>query len=333
MNNILVIGAGTWGIAVSHLLCRNGHNVTVYGRNHEHIKKIIKTRTYDKLPGLLINKNIDFTSNLRESISNKNIIIFAVPSNAFRNVVNETVSSVNGKEYFITLTKGIENKTLFTMSEVIDDELKKKNINSKRIIALSGPTHAEEVAVDMPTMVVSASKNLQSAKYIQDVFMNDTFRVYTNKDIKGVELCAAFKNIIAISSGLLTGMGFGDNIKAATITRGIAEMVRAGKCMGCKKDTFYGLAGIGDMIVTATSIHSRNYKFGKLIGEGYTTEKALKKIGMVVEGYNFLPTAIKIKNKFKLDLPVTNGIYQIVINGEKPKKILKLLMTRSKKSE
>ncbi len=333
MYKIAVIGAGSWGIAVSQLLSKNGHKVTIYCRNEKQVASITRNRKYDKLPGLSLDKSILIDSDLESVASDKDIIIFAIPSVAFREVVNNTFKYISGKECIVTLTKGMEEKTLYTMSEIITDELKRKKIKNTKVVALSGPTHAEEVAIGFPTMAVSASKNLKASKLVQDVFMNDYFRVYTNTDIKGVEICAAFKNIIAIVSGLITGLGFGDNIKAATLTRGLVEMIRVGKVFNCKKDTFYGLAGVGDMFVTATSTHSRNYCFGKLIGEGYKVEDAIKKIGMVVEGYNFIPKAMKIKRKYNLDLPITNGIYEIIFNKKDPQEIMGLLMKRSKKSE
>ena len=333
MHRIAVIGAGTWGLAISNLLAANGHKVDVYVRDIAKAKKFTKDRTYDKLPGLYLNANIDFMSDLYAVIEDKDIIVFAIPSNSFREVTHALIKKTKGKEYLISLAKGMEDKTFYTMSEIIEDELKKAKMKNNRVVALSGPTHAEEVARSMPTLAVSASKNIKVAKFVQDVFMNENFRVYTNTDIKGVEVCAAFKNIIGLAAGVLTGLGFGDNIKAALLTRGLTEMVRAGKALSCKKDTFYGLAGIGDMIVTAISMNSRNYRCGKLIGEGYDVDTAIKKIGMVVEGVNFIPKAIKLERKYKLELPITRAMYEIVVNKKDPKNILKLLMVRSKKSE
>ena len=333
MIKIGIIGAGTWGLAIANLLAFNNHIVTVYARSSIQVDSLAKKRKHEKLPGMKLDKSILFTSNLNEAASSKDIIVIAVPSTAFREVTNSILKHINGNEYLITVTKGMEDKTLYTMSEIIEDELKKAKIKCNRIVALSGPTHAEEVSINMPSMAVSASKSLKAAKFIQDIFMNSNFRVYTNSDIKGVEICAAFKNVIGLASGMLAGIGFGDNIKAALITRGLAEMVRAGKALGCKKDTFYGLAGLGDMIVTATSMHSRNYRCGVLIGKGIDSNKAIKDIGMVVEGVNFLPKAMKIKSKYKLDLPITTAMYEIIYNGKRVKDMLNLLMLRSKKSE
>ena len=309
MYKIAVLGAGTWGIAISSLLANNGHKVDVYVRSFSKAKMYEETRTYDKLPGLFLDASISFFNDIDSTIKDKDIIVFAVPSNAFREVAHKVIKKTSGREYLITLTKGMEDKTLYTMSEIIEDELKKSKIKNKNVAALSGPTHAEEVAKSMPTLAVAASKSMKVAKFVQDVFMNENFRVYTNTDIKGVEICAAFKNIIGLASGVLTGLGFGDNIKAALLTRGLAEMTRVGKALSCKKDTFYGLAGIGDMIVTAISMNSRNYRCGKLIGEGHSVDSAIKKIGMVVEGVNFIPRAIKIERKYKLELPITRAMY------------------------
>ena len=333
MHNIAVIGAGTWGLAIANLLASNGHKVDVYVRDVAKAKKFAKSRTYDKLPGLSLDANIGFYSDIETTIKDKDMFVFAIPSSAFREVVHSVVEKSKGTECLITLTKGMEDKTFYTMSEIIEDELKKAKIKNKKVVALSGPTHAEEVAKSMPTLAVSASKDIEVAKLVQDVFMNKVFRVYTNTDILGVEICAAFKNIIGLAAGILTGLGYGDNIKAALLTRGLTEMIRVGKALSCKKDTFYGLAGIGDMIVTAISMNSRNYRCGKFIGEGYDVESAIKKIGMVVEGVNFLPTAIKLERKYKLELPITRGVYDIVIGGKDPRNILMLLMLRSKKSE
>lgn len=333
MYKIAVIGAGTWGIAIANLLALNGNVVTVYLRSEIEAKKIAKTRKHDKLPGLVLDEKVDFSNDLYSAIEDEDIIIFAVPSYAFREMAHKIVPMTKGNEYLVTLTKGMEDKTLYTMSEILQDELKKAKKRNKRIVAISGPTHAEEVAKCMPTFAVSASKDIKVARFIQDVFMGHNFRVYTNTDIKGVEVCAAFKNIIGLASGVLVGLGYGDNIRAALLTRGMAEMMRVGKVLSCRKETFYGLAGIGDMIVTAISMSSRNFRCGRLIGEGYDVDKAIEKIGMVVEGANFIPKAMRIQRKYKLDLPITRSIYEIVINKKDPRYIFNLLMLRKKKSE
>lgn len=333
MANILVLGAGTWGSVVANLLVDNGHSLTCWARNEKLIDSLNKNHVHDKLAGVVFSDKIKFTTDFEDSFLNKDIIIYAVPSNAFREVVNRSIPYISDKSFIVSLTKGMEHDSLFTMSEIIEDELSKKGIVNNNIVALSGPTHAEEVGKKMSSMIVSASANDVAAKYIQDVFMNEYFRVYTNNDIKGVEVCAAFKNVIALACGIITGVGDGDNMKAATITRGLAEMIRVGAALGCKKDTFYGLAGVGDMIVTAMSTNSRNYNCGKLIGSGVNPKDAVKKIGMVVEGVNFLPTAIELKKKYNVEIPITSGVYDIVYNGKSSKDIVIDLMTRDKKAE
>lgn len=333
MSNVLILGAGTWGSVVANLLSDNGHNVTCWARNKKLIDDLNIRHEHVKLPGVVFSEKINFTIDFDNAFEGKDTIIYAVPSNAFREVVNKSMKYINDSHYLVSLTKGMENDTLFTMSEIIEDELKKHNVINDKIIALSGPTHAEEVGRKMSSMIVSASKNDNAAKYIQDMFMNEYFRVYTNHDIKGVEICAAFKNIIALACGIVTGVGDGDNLKAATITRGLAEMIRVGDVLGCCKDTFYGLAGVGDMIVTAMSTNSRNYNCGKLIGQGMNAQDAVAKIGMAVEGINFLPKAIEIRDKYNVELPITSGVYEIVFNNKSAKDIVGYLMTRNKKAE
>ncbi|MBR3288431.1 MAG: NAD(P)-dependent glycerol-3-phosphate dehydrogenase [Lachnospiraceae bacterium] len=333
MANVLILGAGTWGAVVANLLVTNGHSVTCWARNKNLIDRLNKEHTHEKLAGVRFSEKILFTNDFDSSFDNKDVIIYAVSSNGFREVVNKSMSHIKPNHYLISLTKGMEDGTLYTMSEVIEDELAKAKIKNDRVVVLSGPTHAEEVGKGMSSMIVSASKNDDAAKYVQDLFMNEAFRVYTNNDIKGVEVCAAFKNIIALASGIIAGVGDGDNLKAATITRGLAEMIRVGDVLGCNKDTFYGLAGVGDMIVTAMSTNSRNYNCGKLIGSGMSTKDAIEKIGMAVEGINFLPKAIQIRDKYNLSLPITSGVYEIVFNNKSAKDIVSFLMTRNKKAE
>lgn len=333
MSNVLILGAGTWGVAIAKLLSNNGHKVTCWARNENLINELKEKHLHPKLPKVVLNEDIIFTNKFENLFEDKDVIVYAVPSTGFREVVHNSIKHIDDKKYLVSLTKGMEDKTLFTMSEIIYDELKEEGIVNEKVVVLSGPTHAEEVVRELPSMIVSASSNISSAEYIQDMFMNEYFRVYTNSDVKGVEICAAFKNVIALASGIVAGLGYGDNMKAALITRGLAEMIRVGEVVGCKKDTFYGLAGVGDMIVTATSTKSRNYNCGKLLGEGYKAKDAIARIGMVVEGINFLPKAMSIKNKYNLDLPITNGVNDIVYNNMDAKYIATLLMTRSKKAE
>lgn len=333
MANVLILGAGTWGVAIAKLLSNNSHKVTCWARNKNLINELKEKHIHPKLPNIILNNDIIFTNEFEQSFKDKDVVVYAIPSTGFREIAHNSIKFINDKQYLVSLTKGMEDKTLYTMSEILFDEIKKEKKINEKVVVLSGPTHAEEVVRELPSMIVSASSNISAAKYIQDIFMNEYFRVYTNCDVKGVEICAAFKNIIALASGIVAGLGYGDNMKAALITRGLAEMIRVGEAVGCKKDTFYGLAGVGDMIVTATSTKSRNYNCGKLLGKGYKTNDAINSIGMVVEGINFLPKAMSLKEKYDLDLPITNGVNDIVYNNMDAKYIATLLMTRSKKAE
>jgi glycerol-3-phosphate dehydrogenase (NAD(P)+) len=234
----------------------------------------------------------------------------------------------------VDVAKGIETGTLYTMTEVIRDELDKKGgLSQVKLVALSGPTHAEEVAIDLPTTIVSACGDLEAATYVQQIFMNPKFRVYTNTDIRGVEICGAFKNIIALGTGISRGLGYGDNTAAALITRGIREVSRLGELMGCKPETFNGLAGIGDLIVTCTSLHSRNLTAGMLLGQGKSREEAVKEVGMVVEGIYALDAAMQLKEKYQVELPICEMVNDILYNGLSPEAGETRLMSRIGKAE
>ena len=258
----------------------------------------------------------------------------AVPSPFVRSTAGKLASYIAEGQIIVDVAKGIEKDTLFTMTEVIKDELSRAGVSKGvDLVALSGPTHAEEVARDLPTTIISACEDIGVAERVQDVFMNTCMRVYTHFDVRGVELCGAMKNIIALATGISTGLGLGDNAKAALITRGIAEIKRLGLRMGCNDQTFSGLAGIGDLIVTATSEHSRNNRCGKLIGQGVAPEEAVKQVGMVVEGINALPAAMELSKKYNVDMPITETANDIVFGGVTPKSAVLTLMTRDKKSE
>lgn len=330
---IAVIGAGTWGIALSKLLIKNNHDISIWVHSQELKNQLTKDRILSTLPNVKIPDGIIITCDYEEVLYNANIVLIAVASPYVRNCIGDMKKNIKDNTIIVCVAKGIEKDTMKTMSEVIEDELKTENINNLRIVALSGPSHAEEVSLDMPTTIVSASKDLNAALIIQDIFMNENFRVYTNDDIKGVEIAAAFKNIYALACGISNGLGYGDNLKAAIITRGLAEIVRLGVAMDCKKDTFYGLAGIGDLIVTATSIHSRNNKCGNFIGQGFTVEESINKVGMVVEGINCIPAGMELKSCYNVDMPICDGMNEIINNNKSPKDVLYKLMIRNKKSE
>ncbi len=329
-----ILGAGTWGMALARMLCLNGHEVTVWSALPEEIDYFAKTRRHPNLPGMVIPDEVIFTKETEIVCKDKDILVFAVPSTYVRETAKSASKYIPDGQVIVDVAKGIEPSTLFTMTEVIADELKAVTPPKKaRLVALSGPTHAEEVAKDLPSTIVSASKDIKAAKFVQDAFMNSVFRVYTNDDIKGVELSGAVKNVMALASGICSGMGFGDNTKAALITRGIAEIKRLGAAMGCNEQTFTGLAGIGDLIVTSMSVHSRNNRCGMLIGQGKSVEDAKREIGMVVEGINALPAVLCLKKHYKVQMPIVDAVAEVILEGKDPKEIVTSLMLRDKKDE
>lgn len=327
---ISILGAGTWGIALARMLSNNNHDILVYSKIKEEIINLDKYKAHPNLSKMVIPDSISFTDNIKKACLNQDIILCAIPSIYLRSIMKEAKDYINDNQLIVDVAKGIEEDTLYTMSQVIEDELKGINV---RVVALSGPTHAEEVAKDLPTTIISAAKDLKDAQIVQDIFTNTCMRVYTNDDILGVELSGALKNIIALAAGISSGLGNGDNAKAAIITRGIAEITRLGVRMGAKKETFAGLSGIGDLIVTATSIHSRNNRCGFLIGQGIKPKDAIKEIGMVVEGINALPGAIQLMKKYDVDMPIIFTVNQIINEKISPKDAINLLMQREKKDE
>ncbi|MBQ5805337.1 MAG: NAD(P)-dependent glycerol-3-phosphate dehydrogenase [Erysipelotrichaceae bacterium] len=331
--NIGVLGAGTWGMALARMLANDSYDVTVWSALEKEIDELSQSRRHKNLPGMIIPDSIVFTKDIAEVCRDKEILLFAVPSLYVRNTVRSARNFIPDGQIVVDVAKGIEAETLFTMSQVIADELNDGEHKNVRIVALSGPTHAEEVALDLPTTIVSACSDMAAAKKVQDVFMNTCMRVYTNEDVLGIELCGALKNIIALASGISAGLGYGDNAKAAIITRGMAEMTRLGKKMGAKQETFAGLAGIGDLIVTATSMHSRNNRCGMLIGQGKKPEDAVKEVGMVVEGINALPAAMKLMKVYDVEMPISAMVNAVVNEGADPKKAVAELMGRDKKNE
>ncbi len=329
-----VLGAGTWGMALARMLAKNKNQVTVWSAIEKEIDDLKTTGIHPNLKNMDIPKEIVFTKDLQEACKEKEILLLAVPSVFVRSTAERIRPYLEQDQIIVDVAKGIEAETLYTMTEVIRDAFgetgKEKNV---KLVALSGPTHAEEVAMDLPTTIVSACDELEIAQKVQDVFMSTCMRVYTNTDVKGVELCGALKNVIALASGISAGLGYGDNTKAALITRGMAEITRLGTAMGCMEQTFSGLAGIGDLIVTATSMHSRNNKAGYLIGSGATAEEAIKKVGMVVEGINALPAAMKLGKRYGVEMPIIEAVNSVVKEGADPKTAVMELMVRGKKTE
>ena len=334
MTEIGVLGAGTWGMALARMLSNSGNNVTVWSAIEDEIELLKKNRKHPKLPNVLLPDKIKYTKEISEACMQKKIILLAVPSIFVRTTVEKASRYICEEQIIVNVAKGIESDSLLSMTEVIKDELIKQGNNGKvHLVALSGPTHAEEVALDMPTTIVSACEDLAVAEAVQDIFMNTCMRVYTNVDVRGIELCGALKNIIALAAGISAGLGYGDNAKAAIITRGMTEITRLGKVMGCMEQTFSGLAGIGDLVVTATSIHSRNNKAGYLIGQGMSPQKAVQQVGMVVEGINAIPAAVALAKKYRTELPIIEAVNSIINEGAIPLTTVQSLMGRDRKME
>ena len=327
MSRITVLGAGTWGTALSRVLANAGHDIIVWSALPEELEVLDETRIHKNLPGMTVPASICFEKDLEKALRERDFVLFAVPSVFVRNTAQKASEYVR-EEILIDVAKGMEGSTLLSLSEVIQEE-----IPEGRIVAFSGPSHAEEVARDMPTTIVSASKDLEAAKAVQELFKDTCIRVYTNEDIKGVELCGAFKNVIAIASGIAKGLGYGDNTKAALITRGMAEITRLGIAHGGRKETFAGLAGIGDLIVTATSDHSRNNRFGYYIGQGLTVEEAKEKVGMVVEGINALRPTLELAKRYGVEMPISEEICKVLFEGKSAKDAVEQLMSRDFKAE
>lgn len=332
MIKIAVFGAGTWGIALARLLAVNGRDVTVWSAIPTELKSLSTTHRHPNLPGMELPSSMHYTADIEEACAGKDILLFAVPSPFVRTTAKKAAPYITNDQLIVDVAKGIEDKTLMTMSEIIEDELAKQKC-SARVVALSGPTHAEEVARDMPTLIVAASEDEEAAKTVQKAFSTPTFRVYTNNDRRGTELGGAVKNVIALAVGIALGLGYGDNAKAALITRGNAELSRLGTAMGCKPETFSGLSGMGDLIVTCTSMHSRNLHAGMLLGRGKTAEEAKSEVGQVVEGINALPAACRLAKKYKVDMPIVQSV-DAILGGRMPAcNALASLMGRDLKRE
>lgn len=330
MKKIGVLGAGTWGMALARMLCRHGHQVMIWSALEQEVEEFSATRKHPNLPGMEIPAEMEFTKDLAELCRDKDLLLFAVPSVFVRSTARKAAPYVAPGQLIVDVAKGIEADTLFTMSQIIADELKNPAV---KVVALSGPTHAEEVAKDLPTTIVSACEDVEAARQIQDIFANSCMRVYTNTDVLGVELCGALKNVMALGSGIALGLGFGDNAKAALITRGMAEIVRLGRAMGCQEQTFYGLAGIGDLIVTATSMHSRNNRCGMLLGQGVAPAEAVKQVGMVVEGIHALNAAMILMEKYNVEMPIVKAVNAVVNCGADPLTEVLKLMEREQRPE
>lgn len=325
-----ILGAGTWSVALARMLSNAGKSVTVWSALEEEIDTLSTTRRHPVFSDVELPLEIVFTKSIADACIGMDCIVFAVPSLYVREIARMAAPYISSGQTIVDVAKGIEEETLFTMTQIIADEIKNPEV---RLVALSGPTHAEEVIKDLPTTIVSASDDYEAALFVQSLFTTPCFRVYTHDDVLGVELCGAMKNIIGLASGISSGLGFGDNAKAAIITRGIAEISRLGMAMGCREQTFAGLAGFGDLIVTATSTHSRNNQCGMLIGGGMPAKEAIKKVGMVVEGINALPAALKLSKKYNVEMPIVEAVGAIVSGKVDISEVMYLLMTRELKAE
>lgn len=324
-----VLGGGSWGTALAILLGKKGYDVEMWLRDESQILEMQETRENKKyLPNIKLPNNLKISSDLEKTIYKKNTILLSVPTHGVRETLINSKSFFKDDQIIVNVAKGIENDSLLRISEIV-----KEILPNNKYAVLSGPSHAEEVALNMPTTVVSASMHKKVAEYVQDLFITCSFRVYTNPDVIGVELGGSLKNVIALGAGISDGLKYGDNTKAALMTRGIFEMARLGEKMGANISTFSGLSGIGDLIVTCTSMHSRNRRAGILIGEGKSLDEATKEVGMVVEGIRTTKSTYKLSQKFGIDMPITEEIYNVLYEGKDVKNSVENLMVRDKKHE
>lgn len=328
MNNIAVVGSGGWGTAVAIHLKKMGHDVTLWSwqkDESDRLKNDFENKEF--LPNIKIPEDIIFTSDI-SCVSDKDIIVLVTPSKVIRPTAKAMSPFVTKGSIVLILSKGIEDGSLKTLSEVVSDE-----IPHATVAVMSGPSHAEEVARGIPTTNIVACDDISKAEYVQNVFMSENFRVYTGTDILGVELGGALKNVIALCAGIIDGIGYGDNTKAALMTRGIKEIARLGVSMGAKEDTFWGLSGIGDLIVTCTSMHSRNRRAGILIGQGMSVKDAIDEVHMVVEGIVNCRAAYELSQKYEVNMPIVTEAYNVLYNDKNPREAVMDLMIRQKKAE
>lgn len=331
MEKVAVLGAGSWGTALSIVLADNGHEVRLWSHRENQVDTINETHRNDKYLNVSLPKQIKAYASLEAAVSGVAVIVIVVPTKAIREVCTELNGILKDKVTIIHAAKGIEPVTLKRVSEVIGEEL--EAYPEEDIVVLSGPSHAEEVALRHPTTVTVSSINNHNAKIAQSLFISDTFRVYTSPDIIGVELGGALKNIIALGAGISDGLGYGDNAKAALITRGLAEIARLGMKLGANPLSFLGLSGVGDLIVTCTSVHSRNWRAGNLLGKGLKLDDVLNQMGMVVEGVRTVKAAYQFSKEQNVEMPITTGIHQILFEDKEPRDVVDQLMNRTKREE
>ncbi|WP_338995606.1 NAD(P)H-dependent glycerol-3-phosphate dehydrogenase [Fusobacterium polymorphum] len=331
MAKISVIGSGGWGIALTILLHKNGHDLTIWSFDKKEAEELKITReNKTKLPNILLPEDVKVTNDLREAVDDKDILILAVPSKAIRSVSKSLKNIIKDNQIVVNVAKGLEEDTLKTMTDIIEEELKEKN---PQVAVLSGPSHAEEVGKGIPTTCVVSAHNKELTLYLQNIFMNPSFRVYTSPDMIGVEIGGALKNVIALAAGIADGLNYGDNTKAALITRGIKEISTLGVAMGGEQSTFYGLTGLGDLIVTCASMHSRNRRAGILLGQGKTLDEAIKEVNMVVEGVYSAKSALMAAKKYNVEIPIIEQVNAVLFENKNAAEAVNELMIRDKKLE
>ena len=329
MANVGIMGAGSWGTALALLLHKNGHQVTVWSINEDEVKMLSEKREHEsKLPGVKIPEDMMFTTDIESTVKGKDFVVLAVPSPFTRSTSRNMCPFIAEGQIIVDVAKGIEESTLMTLSQQIEEEIPQADV-----AVLSGPSHAEEVGRGLPTTVVIGAKTKETADYLQEMFMSEVFRVYTSPDILGMELGVSLKNVIALAAGIADGLGYGDNTKAALITRGIAEIARLGVKMGGAIESFTGLTGIGDLIVTCASVHSRNRKAGYLIGQGMSMQEAMDEVKMVVEGVYSTKAAVKLGEKYDVSLPIINKVNEVLFENKDPREAVNELMLRDSKAE
>lgn len=326
MSKVSFLGAGSWGTALAIMLAKQGHQVILWSKVEAEVAMLLENREHkDRLPGVKLPDSIAITKDLEEACSGQDLLVFAVASPFVRSVAKEISDLIPSGQKIVNVAKGIEEKSLDTLRDILVEELPQADVS-----VLSGPSHAEEVAIGMPTTVVVGSTGKSTALFIQEIFMNESFRVYISPDIIGIELGGSVKNVIALAAGVCDGLGFGDNTKAALITRGITEISRLGVAMGARMETIGGLSGIGDLIVTCTSKHSRNHNAGYYIGKGYSVEEALSKVNQVVEGVHSAKAVNLLAQKYQVSMPIVEQICKVLFEGADVNSAIKSLLTRDR---
>lgn len=331
-NKIAIVGCGAWGMALAYMLGSHEHDVAVWSENSDTTELINRGEVYPALPGARVPDSIHASTSLAETVKDRRLVIIAVASRYMREIARALASFLSNEQIVVTATKGLESGFLLTMSEVAVDEFTSAGL-SVPVVALSGPSHAEEVALGLPTAVVAACGDESAVRLVQEALSNEVFRVYTCSDIRGVEVCGAAKNVVALASGIADGLGYGDNARAALVTRGIREIATLGAALGCKPATFTGLAGLGDLVVTAMSVHSRNFRAGRLLAKGFSAEQAEKEIGQVVEGLAVLPALTVAASSKGVEMPIAESVALVAAGGVSPLRAAAGLMCRPLRSE